>query len=68
MFVMARKKDYHKHPVWGLRLPGPYRKQIEQLAEETRRTPTEEVKIAIEEYLKSKGLWPPDKAKPKDKQ
>ena len=59
MLLMGRKKDYHKFPVWGLRLPGSYRKQIEKLADETRRTPTEEVKIALEEYLKAKGLWPP---------
>lgn len=55
----ASKKDYHKYPIWSLRLPTAYRLQIEALAAQTRRTPTEEVKIAIEKYLESQGLWPP---------
>lgn len=59
MITMSKKKDLHKYPVWGFRFPPAYRKQMERLAEKTRRKASEEVKIAIEEYLAKNGLWPP---------
>lgn len=43
------------------RLPPIYRTQVGKLAEKSRRAPTEEVKIALEEYLAKEGLWPPVK-------
>ncbi len=54
-----KDKDRHKYPVWGFRLPPIYRAQVEKLAERTRRKSTEEVKIALEQYLEKEGLWPP---------
>lgn len=54
-----KEKDRHKYPVWGFRLPPAYRIQIEKLAEKSRRKATEEVKIALEQYLEKEGLWPP---------
>lgn len=61
----APKKDYpHKHPVWGLRIPAEYKQQVQKLAEKTRRLDSEEVKIALEEYLGKQGLWPPNPEKP----
>jgi hypothetical protein len=35
--------------------------QLLTLVARTRRTVTEEVAIAVEEYLKREGLWPPEK-------
>lgn len=49
----SEPKDYHKFPIWGLRLPPRYKAAVERLAKKGRRSPTEEVKIAIEAYYES---------------
>jgi len=61
MLVMDKKpkqpKDRHKWKPIQLRLPPIYKAQLEKLAKKTRRTVTEEAKIALEEYLAKFGLW-----------
>lgn len=42
-----------------VRLPEVYRDQLKKLTEESRRSVTEEIKIAVEDHLKKKNLWPP---------
>lgn len=62
MSLMDKKKskvDRHKHKPMVLRLPPVYRKQMAELAQKTRRTITEEAKIAFEAHLGQNGLWPP---------
>jgi hypothetical protein len=54
-----KDKDRHKWPVWGFRFPPAYREQMEKAAIKSRRKASEEVKIAMEEYLEKLGLWPP---------
>ncbi len=56
------KEDRHKEPVLGLRLSGRLVDLVRELAGEHRRTLTTEVTIALEEYLKKHGKWPPPDA------
>jgi len=58
-----KKSDRHKMPGWTLRLPPIYKQQVELASEKNRRNLSEEVKIALEQYLQSQGLWPPAKSK-----
>lgn len=67
MNAMAKKKqsnkaDRHKSG-YMLRLPEHFREMLQDLTQDTRRTMTEEVKIALERYLKGEGKWkdPPSK-------
>lgn len=64
MAVMDKKKpkDRHKHKIMAIRLPPAYRTQMELLARKTRRTLTEEAKIAFENHLAQHDLWPPPDA------
>jgi predicted DNA-binding protein len=59
--TMAKKKKQTDLHLSGflIRLPEVYRDQLRKLKERTRRPMTEDVKIALEEYLKNHGLWPP---------
>lgn len=59
MLLMEKKPkaDRHKHKPLTLRLPPLYRQKLEELAKRTRRTITEEAKIAFEEHLAKNGLW-----------
>lgn len=63
MHLMAKKRktNRNKYKVWGLRIPEAYKTEVRKVAEKNRRSPTEEVKIALEEYLAKQGLWPPPK-------
>lgn len=51
----------HKYPIWGLRLPPALKEQLEKAAERNSRSPTQEVKVALEKYLSESGLWPPQR-------
>jgi len=53
------KSDRHKLPAWTLRLPPVYKQQVELASDKNRRNLSEEVKIALERYLRDEGLWPP---------
>lgn len=53
------KKDRHREPVLGLRISGDLVNAVRALAKRNRRALTTEVTIALERYLSSEGLWPP---------
>lgn len=64
MSTMATKKkkpvkSKNKFPLWGLRLPPAHKEGIRKAAEQNNRSPTQEVKVAIEAHLRSLGMWPP---------
>jgi hypothetical protein len=67
--TMARKKtkseaaDRHASG-FMVRLPEVYREQLRLLRPKTRRTMTEEIKMAIEKHLEAEGLWPPTTTRP----
>lgn len=63
MPLMAKQPNRHKFPLWGVRINPAYRRQMKKLAEQTRRTVTEELKIALENHLKAAELWPPSSDK-----
>lgn len=54
-----RTNDRRVTPFFVVRLRAAYRKGVEALAKENRRTMTTEVEVALEEYLAKRGLWPP---------
>ncbi len=54
----AKTKDRNKVPAWGIRIPIVYRQILAELAKDSRRTLTEEAKIAFEEYFAKHGKWP----------
>lgn len=43
-----------------VRLPEKFRMYLLSLQKQTRRTITMEVQLALEEYLKKHGIWPPE--------
>jgi hypothetical protein len=53
-----KNRNRNKYPSWGIRIPTIYREIIAELAAESRRSMTEEAKIAFEEYFTRKGKWP----------
>jgi hypothetical protein len=66
MLDMAKKKpaeDQHLSN-FMVRLPEVYRDQLRILQEQTRRSFTMDIRVALEEYLAKFDLWPPgDKKK-----
>lgn len=57
MPAQKTKADRHKYNPMQIRLPPIYRERMDQLSKRTRRTVTEEAKIAFEKYLAENGLW-----------
>ena len=57
--VKPKKNDRHKVRQTLVRLPEPLREQLLKLTRENASKITEEVKIAVREHLRRKGLWPP---------
>ncbi len=55
---MARPKGPDRRAV-NYRLPPALLDALDKLIEQTRRTATAEVEIALEAHLKAAGLWPP---------
>lgn len=65
---MAKKKtakpDRHAQPGFQLRLPAELREALAECKRRDRRTYVEIVRIALEEFLGKKGLWPPKGEQP----
>ena len=61
MLVMADRKEKKKRPRRSVnyRLPEDLLNSLDQLTDESRRTATAEIEIALEKHLKEHGLWPP---------
>jgi predicted DNA-binding protein len=59
MFAVARPKGKRKRRTVSYRLPEVILEQLDKLTEETRRTATAELELALEAHLKKAKLWPP---------
>ena len=59
MLTMARPKGERKRRAVSYRLPENLLDQLDKLTDETRRTATAELEIALEAHLAAAGLWPP---------
>lgn len=66
MLLMARPKSKRNRRSVSYRLPEDLLEQLDKLTEESRRTATAELEIALEERLRKFKLWPLTKEKPAD--
>jgi len=66
MLAVARPKSKRNKRSVNYRLPEELLAQLDKLIEETRRTATTEVELALEAHLKKHNLWPPVVVRPPD--
>lgn len=64
MWTVARPKGKRPRRAVNYRLPEDILAQLDKLTEQTRRTATAEIELALEAHLKKAKLWPPEEEKP----
>jgi predicted transcriptional regulator len=61
MLLVARPKGKKTRRTVSYRLPEDLLAQLDLLTDDTRRTATAELELALESHLKKAKLWPPEK-------